>query len=286
MTARPRGGADRHPLDRVARTGQQRLEQLGGLVGAQQDDGEHRRHARPPAHQRDDDRQRRQEHVLVGAAQVRDERGQAIQPRAGEIDEPVQDRRVGRADRRDVVGGVPDGGQKYDPGRRPDQCRPGASGHGQSVAVPTPPYLRMRSVQRRGSVRRPSRPRHRGAPRASPTSGAGPLGVGLGRGPGRGVARDAELGSGAGAAHVREVLEVLGRGDLDGDTVGDLEPVGLVEELLVAGRPGRWVRLPPRAGDRRSGPPRRGLPSPRRRGRTRRSAASSAGRGPACRASA
>src|SRR5581483_5408245 len=51
--------------------------------------------------------------------------------------------------------------------------------------------------------------------------------------PSRGLAYDPELGGGAGPAYMRVVLEVLWGGDFDGQPGSQLDPVGLVQELLV-----------------------------------------------------
>src|ERR1700733_1254573 len=52
-------------------------------------------------------------------------------------------------------------------------------------------------------------------------------------------ARDPHLRGDARPAYVRVVLDVLGRGDIYGQAGRRLEPIRLVQELLVAGRSGR-----------------------------------------------
>ena len=79
-----------------ASLGQQRLEQLGGQIGAEQDRPDRQHRARPAANDGHEHGYRGKEHIRVGVAQVGDEAGHPVHATVGmQVDEAGQDRLVG-----------------------------------------------------------------------------------------------------------------------------------------------------------------------------------------------
>ena len=120
-----------------------------------------------------------------------------------QLEEAAEDRPVGAPHEADVERGEPRHQEQHGAPGRARQRPSGSNHHGLSLAIQAALVRRVLSALVLELV-----------PRAS---------------------RDPQLGRDAGAAHVRVVLDVLGRGHVHAQPGGQLEPAGLVEQLLVAG---------------------------------------------------